>query len=134
MSYHIIMIKEQLIYIYLAAEPSIEDDREYVEKLRQILEDAEVPIYFLIDFTHHITTRMPTIQRLAQLAKHPNTGASRAFGADARYVSYGRVFATFSNLAGQTAFFPDAEAALSSLAELQPGLDDDVNIDEFLLS
>lgn len=134
MSYHIKAITSDLIYIYVESEPTLEDDKAYLENALLLLDAAEQPLYFLVDFTHHMTRHVGTIRQAASLSKHPNFGGTRAFGVSMQDEEYGHLFATFSRQNMPFHSFPDAQSALDSLEELNPGLSEGIDLASFLRS
>lgn len=54
-------------------------DNAYLDALKDILQQAEAPVYFISDLRHGRLVNMGSIKRLGKLTEHPMWGGSTAF-------------------------------------------------------
>lgn len=82
--YECIQLKPNLVLLRWHRTPDIGDPIEarFIRELRQMLDEAEVSIYFISDLRKGKMINALTLRRLGQLTQHRKWAGSTAFSAD----------------------------------------------------
>ncbi len=122
MVYDIHRLKENLVYIRLTGQPMPADDVTYLSVVTSLLDEAEQPQYFLVDFRKGLTREIGTIRALAELAKSPKFGDSIAFASLHIQETYTSLFNQFRQAENDEGLHLSPEKALAALEKRQPGI------------
>lgn len=124
--YIITPLTDELIYIRWHKLP-VDGSRpqtEFIADLRNRLDSADRPLYFLSDLRVARITEVKTLKQLADLSQHPNCAAGVAFSESLVSSIYVGVFERFvSESAGDdSTCYSSLEEAVAHLEALKPGL------------
>ncbi|MCU0512401.1 MAG: hypothetical protein MUE40_07505 [Anaerolineae bacterium] len=127
-AFHIHPLKPHLILIRWQRTPSLEEEHQFVDELKHVLETATQPLYFLSDLREGRLTRPVVLNRLGQLTTHPHWAGSTAFGGGFRSAIY---VGMFEKLAARKKdikeIWDTAEDALAYLESIAPGITGDID-------
>jgi hypothetical protein len=125
-NYTITQVSPQLYFIQWRYEPTAnmpEVERLFIADLRQRLEEAQHPIYYLSDLRKGRITNVKTLRELSEITQHEKWGGGTAFTQDSFSSILAKVFSTFVRYKNRNYLVWDSpEKALAYLETLQPGL------------
>jgi len=130
MDYEITKLSNELIFIrwHRSPSPSSKVERAFLDELRNMLDEANNPIYFISDLRHGRIINVLTLQRLAEIAQHKNWGGSTAFSSKSTTGDFVRTFAILSRQDEPADEHHDTpEAAVAYLERLKTGITDDID-------
>ncbi|MEL6269192.1 MAG: hypothetical protein AAFR22_05220 [Chloroflexota bacterium] len=129
--YSIQQLKKELVYITWDGSPRAADyaiEERFIRDLRTTLDEAAGPVYVLSDLRRGRISNMKTIQRLAELTRHPNYAGSTAFSGN---LITNILVGTFSRFSVETqpkdAIWKTPEEVLAYLELLQKGVTQNID-------
>ncbi|MCC6612879.1 MAG: hypothetical protein IT320_05325 [Anaerolineae bacterium] len=131
MNYRVRKLSEKLYYIRWLQRPSAVEGYEFIEDLRDLLDEVSQPIYFISDLRKGQITDVQVLRQLGDLTKHEHWAGSTAFSE----LIASKVFVNvFTSLAQQRTreIWPTAQEALAYLESVAPGVTADIDWDNVL--
>ncbi len=124
--YRIVILKPNLIFIQWYRTPTERSPeiKRWLEELRQLVAQAEEPLYFLSDLRAGSVNDVNALFELSILSKHRNWAMGVAFSQSISSEVYAGLFARFSPREKPIA--NSLEAALSLLETTKPGITADI--------
>jgi len=131
MNYRVRKLSEQLVYIRWLQRPSAVEGYEFVQDLRDILNESPQPLYFISDLRKGQITDVQVLRQLGDLTKHAYWAGSTAFS---ELISSKVFVDVFTSLAQQRTreIWPTAQEALAYLESICPGVTTDIDWDDVL--
>lgn len=132
MHYVITPLTRTLYYIRWQRQisESTRNEPDFLDDLKNLLDTAETPIYFLSDLREGRIINHMTLQRLGQLTRHANWGGGAAFSEDPLTRRFVGVFARFSQPEKREGdMWKTPEEAIAYLESLCEGVTEGVDWD-----
>jgi len=128
MDYEILTLSPRLVFIRWHHSPISTTEKQFLVDLKTLLDEADMPLYFVSDLRKGRIINVQTLQKLAKLADHENWGGSTAFSQSPTTADFVRVFATLAKQSSIKDEHQDTpEGALAYLERLQPGITDGID-------
>lgn|GEM_PF-832090 len=122
--YNIQALSDRLFLIIWHRSPeSLKIEFDFLKDLRNRLDNAEAPIYFISDLRNGSITNVQTLHQLGQMTTHPNWGGGIAFSQSPLTKVFVRTFTRLiRNPQVSDGICATPEEALAFLENLQPGI------------
>ncbi len=136
-AYEFIRLSDELVYIRWDRMPSKEDNVRYIAELRDLLDHAQHPLYFISDLRRGHLSDTRTIQELSRLASHKNWGAGTSFASGEINQPVKKIFVgLFVNLSRDKSrtgqITGSLDEALEYLEEVKPGVTQNIDWETML--
>jgi hypothetical protein len=131
--YQLIPLSAELILIQWQRTPTPAVEDQYLDALKNLLDESDHPLYFLSDLRKGRIMGMRAIKRLGELTHHPKWAGSTAFSHNPitkMLVSNFRHYAMDTRSRNEMHNTP--EQAIAFLENLRPGITDGVDFSPYI--
>ena len=126
-------INDRLILISWLRSPSFSQEVDFIRELRQLLDDASTPLYFISDVRNGRMISAQAISQLVNLTNHENWGGSTAFSDNSlSNIFVSQFYRSLGTVKDANSTFQYAEEAIAYLQTIAPDITNDVNWSSYL--
>lgn len=132
MYYKIIKLKDNLVFIQWLKQPLANNPitHQWVDEIKDLIENAPLPLFFFSDVRRGHVTDIRAIQRLARLTQHDNYGGGVALGNKLAPQVYIKLESELGK--NDDAMFYSLETAVSTLERFEPGITANIDWESLL--